>query len=138
MRALMQDALRTLMLAAVLGLVILGVGGRAVMAAIAIHAGGTSRFTLGGTLTVIVLGAASGVGGGVMAIVSRAVSRRFAPGLPWIEYVMLAVMLLLATIEGLRGTPQRGTEYFYGLVAVFGIALVLARNRWSVAQSQAP
>lgn len=138
MRVLEHPVARTLLLGTGLGLVILGVGGRAVMALIIAKAGGTPRFTVGGTLTVVLLGAASGLGGAVMAIVSRALSRRFAPRAPWIEYVLLTAMLTLVTMRGLRGTAQAGTEYFYGLVGVFGVALVIARRAWSGHQSQAP
>lgn len=138
MRLLAHPVVRTLLLGAALGLVILGVGGRAVMAIIIAEAGGTPRFTVGGTLTVVMLGAASGFAGAVMAIVSRAVAHRFAPRHSWVEYVLLSAMLVLVTLRGLRGTAQAGTEYFYGLVAAFGIALVIARRRWSAAQSHAP
>jgi hypothetical protein len=138
MRLLAHPVARTLLLGAALGLIILGVGGRAVMALIMAEAGGTPRFTVGGTLTVVMLGAASGFAGAVMAIVSRAVTRRFAPRHSWVEYALLSAMLALVTLRGLRGTTQAGTEYFYGLVAAFGIALVLSRRRWLAGQSQAP
>lgn len=138
MRLIAHPISRTLLLGTLLGLIILGAGGRAVMAGIIALAGGTPRFTLGGTLTVVMLGAVSGFAAAVMAIISRAVSRRFAPTYRWLEYAMLGVLLLLVTMRGLRGTAQAGSEYFYVLVAVFAVAFVLARRRWSDTQSQRP
>jgi hypothetical protein len=138
MRLLAHPAVRTLLLGAALGLIILGAGGRAVMALITAEAGGTPRFTLGGTLTVVMLGVASGLAGAVMAIVSRVLTRRFAPRHSWLEYLLLSALLVLVTLRGLRGTAQPRSEYFWGLVAAFGVALVIARRRWSAGQSQAP
>jgi hypothetical protein len=113
---------RTVVLGGLLGLVILGVGGRIVMAWIAADAGGTPRFTLGGTMTVVLLGAASGLAGGVMAVASRWLVGRVVPRHQWLEHVLLAAMLLLVTMRGLRGT-QAGGWAFYLLVALYGVAL---------------
>lgn len=55
MRVWTHPIARTLLAGTLLGLVILGAGGRLVMAAITANAGGTPRFTLGGTLTVVML-----------------------------------------------------------------------------------
>jgi hypothetical protein len=95
---------RTLLTGTVLGLLILGAGGRIVMAVITADAGGAPRFTLGGTMTV----------------------------------VMLATLLLLVTIRGLRGTPQPGSWYFYPLVALYGVALVWLNRGHADLRSRRP
>ena len=132
MRVLSHPVARTLTAGIALGLLILGVGGRLVMAVIAAEAGGTPRFTVGGTMTVVFLGAVSGFAGAVMAIGSRMVARRFLSRHEWLQYVLLGALLLLVTMRGLRGTQQAGSWYFYLLVAIYGVAVV------RVTQSQRP
>lgn len=142
MRPWWRNALRTLAVGTILGLVILGAGGRLVMALITAQAGGTPSYTVAGTMTVVMLGAASGFAGAVMWIVSRVITARLLTRLAWSRYVLLAAMLLLVTMRGLRGTAQSGSSYFYLLVALYGIGLVwLTRTRVEAAnlnQSQRP
>jgi hypothetical protein len=120
---------RELITGTALGALILGVGGRLAMAAIAWRTGGASSFTLSGTLTVIGLGAASGAAGAVLALISRAVTRRLFPRHPWTHHVLFAVLLLLVTLRGLRGTPGAAHWYFYLLVASYGVAVALLARR---------
>jgi hypothetical protein len=143
MRFLAHPVARALIAGALLGFVVLGGGGRLVMAAITAKAGGTPRFTPGGTLTVLMLGAASGLAGAVLALISRAVTTRLLPRQAWTQYLLLGLVLLLVTMRGLRGTPQAGSEYFYALVAIYALALAafLGRTRLAPtasAQSQEP
>jgi hypothetical protein len=142
MRPWWRIATRTLVVGTVLGLLILGIGGRLVMAWITTQAGGTPRYTLGGTTTVILLGAVSGFAGAVMWIVSRGITARFLTRFAWSQYVLLGAMLLLVTMRGLRGTAQAGSSYFYLLVALYGIGLVwftrTARRAAALPQSQRP
>jgi hypothetical protein len=120
---LSQPFVRTVILGTLLGLVILGAGGRIAMAWVAADAGGAPRFTLGGTMTVVLLGAASGLAGGVMAVTSRWLVHRIVPRHQWLQHVLLAAMLLLVTMRGLRGT-QAGSWLFYLLVVIYGFTLV--------------
>jgi len=129
MRVWSHPIARTLLAGTLLGLVILGAGGRLVMAAITANAGGTPSFTLGGTTTVVMLGAASGFAGAVLALISRVVTTRLPPRYTWTQYLLLALLLLLVTMRGLRGTAQAGTGYFYTLVALYGISLALFMTR---------
>ena len=140
MRPLWRTAIRTLAAGTILGLVILGIGGRLVMSLITTQAGGTPRYTIGGTLTVVMLGAASGLAGAVMWIVSREIAARFLKRLVWVQYVLLTAMLMLVTMRGLRGTAQTGSSYFYLLVALFGVGLVWLTRHHSPGpdQSQRP
>jgi hypothetical protein len=138
----MRDALRVLFLGTLLGLAILGVGGRLVMAAIAIDSGQRPAFTLGGTMTVVVLGAVSGLAGGAIALASRFIAVRFLGRWPWTAYPLFATSLVLVTARGLRGAPPRVHWYFYLLVALYGVALALLASRRRLAsdppQSQRP
>jgi hypothetical protein len=123
---MLHPIVRLLLVGTVLGTVILGVGGRLAMSAIAWNTTGASRYSFGGTMTVVVLGAVSGVAGAGMALLSAWVSRRFLSGRRWIEYLLFAALLALVTMRGLRGTPAAGNAYwyFYGLVAVYGLAMI--------------
>lgn len=126
---MLRGITRQLITGTALGALILGGGGRLAMSAIAWRTGGASSFTLGGTLTVIGLGAASGAAGAVFALISRAVTRRLFPRHGWTQYVLFAVLLLLVTLRGLRGTPSAGQWYFYLLVAAYGVAFILLARR---------
>lgn len=128
MRPWVRDSLRALAIGAVVGLVVLGVGGRLAMAAIQIQTTGDSSWSLGGSATVAFLGAVSGLAGAALALLAEAAARKLrAPR--WVGHALLAGLLLLVTMRGLRGSPEIATRYFYPLVAVYGVALVLARRR---------
>lgn len=120
----MRQLLRTLLLGTLLGLVILGGGGRLAMAAVAIGAGQQSRWSLGGSMTVIVLGAASGLAGAAIALLSRMATRRLPSRWVWAHYPLVAITLVLLTLRGLRGTDPSGHWYFYALVGLYGLALL--------------
>jgi hypothetical protein len=128
---------RTLAAGALLGAVILGVGGRFAMAAIASSAGAKPSFTVGGTLTVVGLGAVSGLAGAIIALVSRWGMCRLMPSRAWPQHVLFAVLLLLVTLRGLHGTAPIGRWLFFPLVAVYGITLGALLSRSSRASAGA-
>ena len=128
MRPWVRDSLRALGIGAIAGLIVLGVGGRLVMAAIQIQTTGDSSWSLGGSVTVIFLGAVSGLAGAALALVAEVVARKLrAPA--WVGYVLLAALLFLVTMRGLRGSPEIATRYFYPLVAIYGLLFIVARRR---------
>jgi hypothetical protein len=125
MRPWLRDALRTLAAGAVIGLIVLGLGGRLAMAAIQLQTTGDSNWSFGGSMTVVFLGGVSGLAGAAMFIVSQWAARRV--GAPtWGGYLLLALLLLLVTMRGLRGAAPAGAFYFYPLVALYGALLVTA------------
>ena len=94
------------------------------MAAIQVQASGDSNWSFGGTLTVIFLGGVSGLAGAAIALVAEWIAGRLrAP--TWVQYLLLAVALLLVTMRGLRGTAPVGALYFYPLVGLYATLLVL-------------
>jgi hypothetical protein len=124
----MRSALRDLLIGTALGFAILGIGGRLAMAAVAIASGQPSQWSLGGSMTVIFLGAVSGLAGAGIALASRAATRRVR--WPWAQYPVFALALALVTMRGLRGTPPNGHWYFYLLVGLYGLTLTwLTRPR---------
>jgi hypothetical protein len=114
-----RRAALTLLSATLLGTLVLGLGGRLAMHAVARLDSGNGGFTLGGTLTVIGLGAASGALGGVILWLARTLLRRWPP-LPSLVY--WGALALLA-LRGLRPLDAQRLLLFLPLVAGFGALL---------------
>ena len=117
--------LRSILLGALVGLHILGIGGRAAMRAIAVTSGAPALFTPEGTITVLLAGAGSGaLAGGIhrllMAVLPR---RRLARDL-----VFLAVLAAL-TVRGLHPVDPQRLVLFGGLVVLFAAAFLTASQR---------
>jgi hypothetical protein len=109
------------LLGAGVGLIVLGVGGRIAMRAIALANGTPPGFSIGGTTTVIFLGAVSGVGGGLLyALLHQLVRRRFVRG------ALFALALVLLTLLGLRPIQPRALEWFMPLTLVYGATVDVA------------
>src|SRR5215208_6947318 len=88
-------------LGAAIGLPVLGAGGRVAMRAIAILTGAPSALTVGGTMTVLLMGAVSGAGGGLIYVV---LLRAVPPTLRYARHVrgaLFAGALVLLTLRGL-------------------------------------
>lgn len=94
------------------------------------------RFTVGGSLTVVFLGAVNGLVGAGIALAFRWLARRLRIPLVW-AHVAFAMSLVLLTARGLRGTAPIGRWYFYPLVAVFG-ALTLWLERRLLVSAASP
>ncbi|GLC24659.1 hypothetical protein [Roseisolibacter agri] len=121
-RALLHEVL----LGTWIGLLVLGVGGRAVMRAIALATDAPRALTLGGTVTVLAAGAAAGAAGAVLHAVSRAVAARGAGGRTVVRLVLFAALLALVTARGLHGSPAAPARAFWPLVALYGVLFARA------------
>ena len=113
---------KTLMLGAIIGAFVLGGGGRIAMHVIARATTGTGSFTLGGTLTVIALGAISGLVGALFLIGARRVFSKWSPT-PTVVYWAL---LILVTLRGINPVEPLKVAVFFPVVIVFGLALQLS------------
>ena len=141
---------RRLLLGGWLGLLVLGIGGRLVMRAIALATGAPPAFNLGGTLTVVGSGIAAGVAGAVLYTASDAVARRVPRAQRVVRGGLFVLLLALVTMRGLQGTPPGPSAAFWPLVAVYAaLFLVLARRddaatvagsgrRWPLRFNRAP
>ena len=116
-------------LGAWLGLLVLGVGGRAVMRGIALATDAPSAVSVGGTVTVVALGAAAGIGGALLHALSRGIASRFAHGHAAVRVVLFGALLALVTARGLHGSPSGPATAFWPLVVVYGAVL-----EWLVAR----
>lgn len=116
-----------LLLGGVVGFVVLGIGGRIAMRAIAIANGVPAGFSLGGTATVVLLGLASGVAGGLLyAFLHRYVRR---PRLA--RSVLFTLALVLLTLRGLRPIQPLALEWFMPLALGYGAIVDVVYSRWA-------
>ena len=126
-----RDFFSDVMLGAALGAIVLGVGGRVVMRLIALATAVPAGFSVGGTVTVVALGAVSGAAGGLLRAAGHGVATRLAPGRRWARHLLFALLLGCVTLRGLRGTPVGPAALFVPLVVVYGVLLngAVARRR---------
>ncbi|HJU72739.1 MAG TPA: hypothetical protein VJ717_03265 [Gemmatimonadaceae bacterium] len=110
---------RGALLGALLGLTFLGIGGRIAMRAIATTQGAPTGFSVGGTFTVIMLGAVSGLVAGLLYTASRVMLRRHPP----LARIVFGGVLLAITLRGLNPVDTTRLLLFLPLFVVFGVAL---------------
>lgn len=116
-----------LLLGAGVGLIVLGVGGRIAMRAIAVANRASPSFSIGGTATVVFLGVVSGVGGGLLyALLHRFVQR---PRL--VRTALFTIALVLLTLRGLRPIQPFALEWFMPLALGYGAIVDVAFTRWA-------
>jgi hypothetical protein len=108
-----------------LGLTILGIGGRIAMRVIAHATYAAPSFSLGGTMTVVFMGAVSGAAGGVI----YAVLARVLPDRAVIRGVMFAVVLTLLTLRGTSPSTSLSLSLFVPLALLYGALLDYVHRR---------
>jgi hypothetical protein len=136
-----RTLLNEVLLGAGLGLVVLGVGGRAVMRGIALVTDAPSAVSVGGTVSVLAAGAAAGAAGALLHALARAAAAWGAGGRSSVRLVLFAALLALVTARGLHGSPPGPAAAFWPLVLVYAGSLVrvLARRaRQAGSGSSAP
>jgi hypothetical protein len=116
----------TLLWGLLLGLAILGIGGRVAMWIIAQKTTGTSSFTLGGTATVLFLGLLSGGLGALILLVARHFFWRWRRA----TTVLFWLALALLTWRGLGPVDNLRLTTFLPVVALFGGLLQAATFRY--------
>jgi hypothetical protein len=129
MNPTLRQALRTVLHGTALGTVILGVGGRIAMRFIALKTTGASGFSLGGTMTVVFLGAVSGAVAGATLALTRATLARWS-GVPTLVYWAL---LLAITLQGLRPLDPVRVAWFLPLVVLLGVLLQVSTRKRTAA-----
>lgn len=101
------------------GALILGVGGRIAMRGIAVMSGGTGAFSWGGTMTVILLGALSGLAGALVLMGVRAILPRRAA----LRGTIYWASLILVALRGLNPVDPQRLLLFMPLILLYGITL---------------
>lgn len=127
------DWLAAALLGAAVGTLILGVGGRVAMRGIALLAGQSPGFSLGGTATVIFLGTVAGLVGALGFVGLRFLVRRRH----FLRGAVFWAFLVLVTLRGLRPIDARRLLLFVPLVIAYGATLHLTwcRVYWPRRQS---
>jgi len=106
---------------------VLGVGGRVAMRAIALAGNTPPSFSIGGTATVVFLGAVSGAGGGLLyALLNRVVARRRL-----LRSALFGVALVLLTLRGLRPIQPLALEWFMPLALAYGAIVDVGYTVWA-------
>jgi hypothetical protein len=130
---------------AVYGAVILGLGGRVAMRVIAMQSGTPAILTVGGTVTVVLSGIASGLGGILLHFVADRLARWLTPAMEallghgarpndgsshrWVRRILFALLLLLITVRGLHPVQPLSLALFAPLVAFYGAMIEIAATR---------
>ena len=108
-----------------LGLPIFGIGGRVAMRAIAHATNVAPAFSLGGTMTVVFLGAVTGAAGGLI----YAVVARLLPNRAVVRSVIFGVVLVLLTLRGLDPANSLSVSLFMPLTLLYGALMDYAYRR---------
>ena len=133
----MKDWVRGPLLGALLGLPILGGGGRLAMHAIALTSEAQRSVTLQGTITVLLAGLAAGTAGGAIYVVIA----RVIPARRLLRATLFALVLALLTLRGLNPVQPLSLALFMPIVLVYGIAFERAwhtRSHFSTAHHASP
>lgn len=107
-----------------LGLAILGIGGRLLMRVVANLEGQPPMWTVGGTVTVAFYGAVVGAFVGFLYYLLR----RFVRS-PWLRTAAFFVICGLIALRGVRGSPAVGQMLFMALSMVYLVVVDLMGRR---------
>ena len=107
-----------LLVGAVSGVIVLGIGGRIAMRGIALYNGRPTGFSWGGSLTVLVLGAACGAGGGILLVLMRRLVRHRL-----LRAAIFWTLVGLITLRGLRPVDAVKLSAFVPLILLYGTML---------------
>jgi hypothetical protein len=107
-----------------LGLVILGIGGRLLMRVVANLEGQAPMWTVGGSVTVAFYGAVSGAFAGLVYYLLR----RFV-NKAWLRTASFLLICGLVALRGVRGSPATGQVLFMVLALVYLIAVDFVGRR---------
>jgi hypothetical protein len=122
----LRDWIRCSLLGIGIGVVVLGIGGRVSMRGIAVLAGAPGSFSLGGSVTVVFLGAVAGLGGALILMVLRTLLPR-----RWlIQTLWFYAILILVALRGLRPLDWPRVFLFLPLVLVFGFLMRTLSRRY--------
>lgn len=124
----LREWLRCALLGIAIGAVVLGVGSRIAMRGIAVLAGAPGSFSVGGSLTVVLLGALSGLAGALILMVLRVL----LPSRWLLQALIFYVALVLITLRGLRPVDTQRLFLFLPVVLIYGFLLRVTTRRQTV------
>ncbi len=121
-----RAGLLTVLAGALIGFVILGIGGRLAMHAIARISRGTGAFTPGGTASVIGLGAVAGAVAGLILFAARTLLWRWPP----LPALLFWAAIFAGTLVHLDLRDPLELALFLPVGVAFGALLQAASWRW--------
>ena len=121
----LQTWARAILIGAVIGLPVLGGGGRIAMRLIAVFTGVPSAFTFEGTLTVLLAGAGSGAAAGAIHQALSVMLRRR----PWLRDLAFLLAIGALTLRGLHPVQPLPLAVFGPVMALFAGLYVMAWRR---------
>lgn len=127
-----KDWLFAAALGLVIGTIVLGIGGRLAMRGIGLVQGRAPGFTIGGTTTVVFLGAVCGVIGSLIFAGTRAL----VPGNRIIRGMLFWLILVLITLRGLSPLDVPKLAFFLPLILGYGTLLTAAWCRFRLAHTE--
>jgi hypothetical protein len=137
-----REAFLTLAAGTIAGLLVLGIGGRLLMAALVLLMGGRPDFTAGGSLKVVLVGTGYGALGGLLLLPLRRVvgERRLLSG-PLLGLVLLGVGWLTSPVGRAAGSGPGSRVVIVLALAMlafiaYGVATDALLGRWLPRQSR--
>lgn len=123
----LRSLFTALLVGTVTGALLLGVGGRFVMRALAVASGTPSGFSIGGTFSVILSGAIAGVVGGLLLFAAA----QFVPALLRFRGLVFGLLCYLIAIPGFRPPQVFVFALFAPTFLGYGVAAVLLYERFT-------
>ena len=127
-----KDWLFATALGLAIGTIVLGIGGRLAMRGIALVQGRAPGFTIGGTTTVVFVGAVCGVIGSLIFAGTRAL----VPGNRIVRGMLFWLILVLITLRGLSPLDVPKLSFFLPLILGYGTLLTATWCRFRPAHSE--
>lgn len=137
-----KEALLSLLAGTLAGLLVLGIGGRLLMATLVLLMGGRPGFTAGGSLKVVLVGTAYGALGGLLLLpLRRLMGGRRLLSSPLLGLVLLVVGWLTSPVGRAAGSgPGRRVVIVVALAVLaftaYGVATDALLGRWLARQSR--
>ena len=119
-----RSVLRSALAGAAIGMVVLGIGGRVIMRVIAHWEGRVPGFTLGGTFTVVMMGALAGLAAGVV----HGLLRRFVTQTA-IRLLVFVVFCVAFTLHGVNALLPRPRLLFVALTLAYVAVLEVTTSK---------
>ena len=133
MRSLLGTVARSAIIGGLIGLPILGVGGRILMRVFAHWEGRVPEFSVGGTLTILFLGTMAGVAGGAV----HGITRRFIHNIVT-RNILFAIICTAITWRAANVLLPRPRLTFVALSLAYVAVMELVTARYASRQSFVP
>jgi hypothetical protein len=133
MKGFLRSILPSVAVGAVVGLIVLGVGGRIIMRIIAHWEGRQPVLSPGGTFTVVMMGTIAGTAAGII----YGLLRRFVKSYP-VQLAAFFVFCVVFTLYGVKDLLVRPKLLFVGLTLVYCAIVAVVSSKIDVSIRSSP